>query len=212
MTFIEYDKKLSAFMGKLESKLIKQSLRVSLNKALGASMKEAKKEVTSNYDLPLKGNTDNRRFRPSLPTQLIKENIRGIGGIDQKIPAKIKANDKPLSLIRFLSAKDQSPQKQKGLKVKDRKKVSFRLGKNGKQTVFKRRFIAIKHGKAHVFRRTRIKGGRSPPREKLSLERLASVFKLISKPNVQKRMEKAAKDKMAEVFEKELEKRIKKNL
>lgn len=207
MTFIEFDNKISKLMNELESKALKQALRVSLNKANAAAFKEAKKEIRERYNLPVKGKTEDRRSRPPIPTKLKKENIRGVGGIVQKVPAKITADDQPLSLIRFLEPEDQVPQKQKGIKVKDRKKVTVKIGKKGPRSTFKRRFVATKNGKNHVFTRTSKKSPKTK-KESLALQRLNSIYNLVTEDKVKKQMERAAKEKMDEVFKIELQKRI----
>ncbi len=213
MPFIEFDKKFPDLMNKLESKVLKQSLRVSLNKALGAANKVAKGELRNRYNLPTKGDSESPLKRPPINTQLEKDPIRGIGGIDQKIPAKIKARDKQLGLIKFMNSGDQVPKKQKGIKVKQRDKVAVKVGKRGSPTTFRTRFVAKANNATHVFRR--IKGTKSPnnpKKEKLAIQRLSSVFNVLKRKKTQAAMEKAATNKMAEVWDVEVKKRIDKEL
>lgn len=194
----------SKVIEKIQKNVLRQVLRVSMNKANAAAFKESKNIIKEKYGLPTKiGDGDYSTYRTALKEVLSNHKIDSVGGIDSEIPTRIKALDKNIGGIRLLEEKTKNIEDQKKKKVSSRRRVAMKMGQ-GRKTIVKRRFVARANGNLHLFQVRRNK--------KIQRVVVPSTYTVLKKRDHQERMREAAEKKMEEIFVKEFSNRVSKYL
>ena len=188
-------KNLPSILDDTGNKKFFRRVRVAQNKAIRAARKIAASELRDFYGMKARGpkyGPPSPYAKPTINQVIETRLVRRIEGVKQGVPARLLAETKRLSAVRFTASSPQ-PAKLKGVKVKDRKKLQLRIGKRKKK--YKKLFVQKGNNspRLHVFRS-------KDKRTKWVMHRetITPVFTVLSRANAQGKMTKAA----SSVFEK----------
>ena len=194
-------KNLPSILDDIGNKKFFRRVRVAENKAIGAARKVAANELRAFYGMKARGpkyGPPSPYAKPAINQVIETRLVRGIEGVKQGVPAKLLAETKRLSAVRFTASSPQ-PAKLKGVKVKDRKKLQLRIGKRKKK--YKKLFVQKGNNspRLHVYR-SKDKGAKWV----MHRETITPVFTVLSRTNPQSEMFSKASSAFEENFTSDL--------